>query len=65
MLRTNCIGKVNSHRCGKQIRSRVAHKLCRACYYLANREPRPIGRITKERVVKIKPTIEVKTKRKK
>jgi hypothetical protein len=57
MLRSNCVNSINTKRCGKQFRSRVAHKLCRACYYLVNKTGRPIAsRNKKERVVKVKHT---------
>lgn len=67
MVRSNCINTVSSRRCGKQIRARVSHKLCRACYYLVHKTARPIGRVTKERVVKTKfvPTVEVTTRKRK
>ncbi len=57
MIRTNCVNTISSRRCGKQFRSRVAHKLCRACYYLIHKEARPIGRVKKERVIRAKPVV--------
>ena len=56
MLRANCVNIVSNKRCGKQFRSRVHHKFCRACYYLINKTGRPITRVKKERVVKTKST---------
>lgn len=66
MLRSNCINKINSTRCGRVIRARVPYKYCRACYRSINKTARPIGRIKKERTIRHKPTpVETtKTKRK-
>jgi len=70
MIRANCANTIttilSTKRCGKQFRSRVPHKLCRACYYLLNKTGRPIDRVKKERVIRTKTTTPtVTTKRKK
>lgn len=67
MTRVNCVNSPNGKRCGKQFRVRRTDiKFCRACYKAVNDESRPLNRIRKQRVVKIKPTIiPTTTKRKK